>query len=218
MILKLISKVKRFSLLTTSGHLAHLNISAIASPFFPSVDSSGTCEVRRYNILTTLTGQREYGDIVNGTWGLLSRETLILGYNWMLLTSACFHPRRQALVVFKVLQLLEQTQDLLQGDGRHEVQTHSGVLGPITHHKEEEREFKRFRELSSLYGGHMWRDASLQRWINEFFSPDGSPLPVSARSGRIWYAIRPCARIKFHIALICSSRLSWLMILSRLCC
>lgn len=68
----------------------------------------------------------------------------------MLLTSTCLHPQCRALVVFKVLQLLEQTQSLLQGDGKHELQTHSGVLGPITHHKEE-RESSKDLESSPLF-------------------------------------------------------------------
>lgn len=92
----------------------------------------------------------------------LFSETLMLGYDWMLLMSTRPRPQSRALVVFKALQLLEQTQGLLHGDGKHEVQTHSCVLGPITHHKLE-REFKRFTELSSLYGSHMWQNGRLQR-------------------------------------------------------
>lgn len=137
----------------------------IASPF-----SHGCVhEVMTYNI--------------NAHWSMVFEkfsETLLLGFNTMCLTSTCLHPQCRTLVVLNVLQLLEQTQSFLQGDGKHEVQTHSGVLGPITHHKEE-REFKRFRELSSLHGSHMWQNVCLQRGINEFL-PNGSLAPVSKQN------------------------------------
>lgn len=72
----------------------------------------------------------------------------MLGYDWMLLTSTCLRSQPRALVVFKALHWLKQTQGLLQGDGKHEVQTHSCVLGPITQHTLQ-RESRRFTSQSS---------------------------------------------------------------------
>lgn len=80
---------------------------------FPAVDSFRRVRSSGTTPISVLSEQSEYEDIVNDLWEFQFCKTLMLGYDWILITSTWLQPQCRALVVFKVLQLLEQTQKLL---------------------------------------------------------------------------------------------------------